>query len=161
MFYLGQDCKVIRFQECKEFPEYNCQKVKVHTPDQKLVHRKKCLLPDNKPGLYLINKDYKNNNIDGICRISYNTKISTWLHWIIFFQHNHINQHSINSLPLPTVRRSLPTANQVLQFIVHLLNLLMMLRLLPLRHLSPQTPEYIIKHSISIYLFINLFLFIY
>jgi len=44
-----QDCKVIRFQECRELPVYTCNPTHVHKPTQEKVHRKKCLLPDNKP----------------------------------------------------------------------------------------------------------------
>jgi hypothetical protein len=32
---------------CREVPVSNCQPKKVHVPTQELLHRKKCLLPDD------------------------------------------------------------------------------------------------------------------
>jgi len=43
------DCKQIRYQSCREVPVTNCQPKKVHVPTQELLHRKKCLLPDQEP----------------------------------------------------------------------------------------------------------------
>ena len=40
------DCQWLKYQECKEVPKTDCQPSHVHKPDQELVHRKKCLLPD-------------------------------------------------------------------------------------------------------------------
>ena len=46
-----QDCKYIKYQECQEVPVYTCKPAHVHKPTQELLHRKKCLLPDNPPGM--------------------------------------------------------------------------------------------------------------
>ena len=35
-------------QECREVPVTNCEPKTVHKPTQELLHRKKCLLPDEK-----------------------------------------------------------------------------------------------------------------
>ena len=43
------DCKKIKFQECVEVPVTNCEPKTVHKPTQEKLHRKKCLLPDEKP----------------------------------------------------------------------------------------------------------------
>jgi len=43
------DCKQIRYQSCREVPVTNCVPKKVHVPTQELLHRKKCLLPDQEP----------------------------------------------------------------------------------------------------------------
>ena len=41
------DCKQITWNECREVPVSKCKKKKVHVPTQELLHRKKCLLPDD------------------------------------------------------------------------------------------------------------------
>jgi hypothetical protein len=41
------DCKTVYYQECNEIPVPGCNPSKVHKPTQELIHRKKCLLPDN------------------------------------------------------------------------------------------------------------------
>ena len=41
------DCKQITWNECREKPVMNCKAKKVHVPTQELLHRKKCLLPDD------------------------------------------------------------------------------------------------------------------
>ena len=41
------DCKQITWQECREKPVTECKTKKVHVPTQELLHRKKCLLPDD------------------------------------------------------------------------------------------------------------------
>ena len=41
------DCKQITWSECREKPVMNCKAKKVHVPTQELLHRKKCLLPDD------------------------------------------------------------------------------------------------------------------
>merc|ERR1712066_436004 len=43
------DCTKIKFQECVEVPVTNCEPKTVHKPTQEKLHRKKCLLPDEKP----------------------------------------------------------------------------------------------------------------
>ena len=43
------DCKSVSYQECREVPVENCEPKTVHKPTQELLHRKKCLLPDEKP----------------------------------------------------------------------------------------------------------------
>jgi len=43
------DCKKITWNECREVPVTNCNPKKVHVPTQELLHRKKCLLPDETP----------------------------------------------------------------------------------------------------------------
>jgi len=40
------DCKTISWKECSEVPVKNCSPKSVHVPTQELLHRKKCLLPD-------------------------------------------------------------------------------------------------------------------
>merc|ERR1712226_1214444 len=42
------DCKKVEFQECQEVPVTNCEPKTVHKPTQEKLHRKKCLLPDEK-----------------------------------------------------------------------------------------------------------------
>merc|ERR550532_3286637 len=42
------DCKKVEFQECREVPVTNCEPKTVHKPTQEKLHRKKCLLPDEK-----------------------------------------------------------------------------------------------------------------
>ena len=42
-------CKWLKYQECVEVPMTDCKPAHVHRPDQERVHRKKCLLPDDKP----------------------------------------------------------------------------------------------------------------
>jgi len=42
------DCKRVQFQECREVPVTNCDPKTVHKPTQEKLHRKKCLLPDEK-----------------------------------------------------------------------------------------------------------------
>jgi len=44
------DCKQITWNECSEVPVTNCNPKSVHVPTQELLHRKKCLLPDEAPG---------------------------------------------------------------------------------------------------------------
>merc|ERR1711937_848553 len=39
----------IKCQECVEVPVTNCEPKTVHKPTQEKLHRKKCLLPDEKP----------------------------------------------------------------------------------------------------------------
>ena len=41
------DCKQITYNECREVPVRQCKPKKVHVPTQELLHRKKCLLPDD------------------------------------------------------------------------------------------------------------------
>merc|ERR1719228_1186244 len=43
------DCKAITWNECSEVPVTNCNNKNVHKPTQELLHRKKCLLPDEDP----------------------------------------------------------------------------------------------------------------
>ena len=44
------DCKRVTWQECREVPVTNCEAKTVHKPTQEKLHRKKCLLPDEKEG---------------------------------------------------------------------------------------------------------------
>merc|ERR1712025_195409 len=43
------DCKQVTWNECREVPIQSCNYKKVHVPTQELLHRKKCLLPDEEP----------------------------------------------------------------------------------------------------------------
>jgi len=43
------DCKYLKWQECREEAVTSCQPKLVHVPTQEKIHRKKCLLPDNEP----------------------------------------------------------------------------------------------------------------
>ena len=41
------DCKQATWNECREVPVKECKPKKIHVPTQELLHRKKCLLPDD------------------------------------------------------------------------------------------------------------------
>jgi hypothetical protein len=45
--FTSNKCQVIRYQECDEEPIVDCKYKEKQIPWQKLIHKKKCLLPDN------------------------------------------------------------------------------------------------------------------